>query len=66
MSRAFRCGVEVCRELMPDWRIQRRGDAVVSWACDNHLARVCRELQREWEPRTELVVTVYRSGNAKR
>jgi hypothetical protein len=53
VSRAFRC--QVC-EGPYTWRIDRRGDAVVSWADDAHLAEVCVSLQRDWET-TELVVT---------
>lgn len=45
MSRAFRCEVD---EVPPDWRIERRGDAVVTWSCHDHLAKVCARLQ----PRT--------------
>lgn len=33
----------------------RTGDAVVSWACDAHLAVVCDRLQRDFEI-TELTV----------
>jgi hypothetical protein len=40
----------------PRWRLERRGDAVVSWACNDHLAVVASGLQRDWEI-TELVVT---------
>jgi hypothetical protein len=52
MSRAFRC--EIC-DKTPHWRLDRRGDAVVSWACNDDLAEVCRRLQRHFEV-TELVV----------
>lgn len=38
-----------------EWRIHRRGDAVVSWACNLHLAEECHRLQRDFEV-TELVV----------
>ena len=60
MSYAFRC--EVCA-AMPLWRIERRGDAVVSWACmdGGHLVTVLDRLQRSWEI-TELVVTRPRDG----
>jgi hypothetical protein len=37
------------------WSLLRRGDAVVSWACDGDVAAVCHRLQRDWEV-TELVV----------
>jgi FXSXX-COOH protein len=40
----------------PVWRVERRGDAAVSWACDEDLYAVCQNLQRGWEI-TELVVT---------
>jgi hypothetical protein len=33
----------------------RRGDVVVSWACDDHLVIVCERLQRDFEV-TELIV----------
>lgn len=52
---AFRC--EVCDDT-PSWRLTRIGDAVVSWACNGHLALVCHRLQRDWEI-TELVVTSF-------
>jgi hypothetical protein len=52
VSLAFRC--EIC-DGMPGWRIERQGDAVVSWACDAHLSAVCDRLQRDWEV-TRLVV----------
>lgn len=38
------------------WRIDHSGDAVVSWACPDHLSSVCEWLQRDWEI-TELKVT---------
>ena len=57
MSLAYRCGE--CGAV-PDWSITRIGDAVASWACDDHLARVCHGLQREWE-QTELSVMRYRA-----
>lgn len=59
MSFVYRC--EVCGTANgpdPKWRIQRRGDAVVSWACSDHLDEVCQGLQREWE-RTELQVRLF-------
>jgi hypothetical protein len=46
MSAAYRC--ETC-EGEPLWRIERWGDAVVSWACAVHLCIVCEGLQRDWE-----------------
>ena len=53
MGRAYAC--EVCDTDRPTWTVTRRGDAVVSWACDPHLAEVAHRLQRDWEV-TELVV----------
>lgn len=53
MSVALAC--EVCATDRPAWTVTRRGDAVVSWACDAHLADVAGRLQRDWEI-TELVV----------
>ena len=52
MAPALAC--EVCHGD-PVWRITRRGDAAVSWACDEDLDTVCHNLQRDWEI-TELVV----------
>ncbi len=60
MSLAFRCGV--CSR-QPSWRLDRRGDAVVDWACDDHMVRVLWELQRTWE--TELVVRVVREADRR-
>jgi hypothetical protein len=58
MSLAFRC--EECG-IAPDFRIERRGDAVVTWACYDHLNVVCARFlaTRHWEPVTQLVVTGY-------
>lgn len=39
---------------MPDWRVLRVGDVVLSWACDAHLVKVMRELS---EDKKEFVVT---------
>lgn len=47
MSRAYCC--EVCDAADPHWRIERWGDAVVTWACDTDLAEVCERLQRDHE-----------------
>lgn len=52
MSYAYRC--ETCNGI-PWWRIDRVGDAVVSWACKAHLSEVCWGLQRPFH-RTELLV----------
>jgi hypothetical protein len=46
MSKAFLC--EVC-EAIPHWRIQRTGDVATTWACDEHLAGACDDLQRDGE-----------------
>ena len=51
---AFCCAV--CDSPDPTWRIVRRGDAVVSWACQDDLSTVCFGLQRDWE-KTQLIVT---------
>lgn len=53
MSRAYCC--ELCDLAGPHWAIERKGDAVVTWACDTRLAEVCAGLQRDHEV-TELVV----------
>lgn len=47
MSRAYCC--EICDADGPHWRVERWGDAVVTWACDAHLAGVCKRLQRDHE-----------------
>lgn len=49
---AWRC--EVC-DGPPMWRLDRHGDAVVSWACASHLLLTCERLQRDWEI-TEITV----------
>lgn len=54
MSRAFRC--RYCDRL-PTWRLDRHGDAVVDWSCDQHLAGVAEMLKRPHE-RTQLTLTV--------
>jgi hypothetical protein len=54
VSRYLCCEVDDTTD--PHWRIMRRGDVVVSWACDEHLAVVCERLQRDSEV-TELIVT---------
>lgn len=53
MRFAYRC--EVCDDGQPAWRLDRCGDAVVSWACVRHLSEVCENMQRDHET-TELVV----------
>jgi hypothetical protein len=47
MSRAYCCEVDDAPD--PHWVIERWGDAVVTWACDSHLAEVCERLQRDRE-----------------
>lgn len=53
MSYAYRCQED---DGDAQWRIERRGDVVVTWACGDCLPTVCDGLQRPWEA-TELVVT---------
>jgi hypothetical protein len=53
---AHRC--PMCGHV-PQFRLERRGDAVVSWACAGHLADECVNLQRDWET-TEIVVRLAR------
>lgn len=53
MNAAYVCAQ--CRQ-QPFWRIERVGDAVVSWACDIDLARECKDLQRDGET-TRLMLT---------
>lgn len=59
-SYAFRC--RTC-DGSPHWRLERRGDAVVSWACGNHLGLVAAALQRSHET-TELAVTPFSDQRA--
>lgn len=70
MSRAFRC--EVCGDR-PRWRVDRQGDAVVTWACHQDLHVVLLRLQRRFETDnrargighgTEVLVTQFRGVNA--
>lgn len=51
--RAYRC--PFCDRPV-GWRLDRRGDAVVTWACHLHLSLVAEVSQRPGE-RTELVLT---------
>lgn len=51
---AYRCAI--C-DVEPYWSLLRRGDAVVSWACPEHLSVVLEMLQRDHEV-TEIVVTM--------
>ena len=39
------------------WRILRRGDAAVTWACHEHLSREAMRLQRASD-NTQLLVTI--------
>jgi len=44
---------------VPRWTILREGDAVISWACNEHLAGECESLQRlERSDPTRLIVTM--------
>lgn len=54
IGEAYRCGS--CNET-PFWRIERRGDAAVSWSCTKHLHDVCADMQRMHEI-TKLIVSV--------
>jgi hypothetical protein len=55
VSVAYRC--EVCG-CIPHWRLEREGDAVVTWSCDLHLTRVLFGLRRSSE-RTRVVVQAF-------
>lgn len=59
MSLAYCCGV--CDAPDPHWVVERWGDAVVTWACDDCLAEACRQLQRDHEV-TKLSVRDYRKA----
>lgn len=61
-GQAFRChfAPEHCTDVTR-WRLDRVGDAIVSWACDRHLTAVVEDLQRPRE-RTEVVVKPARFG----
>lgn len=63
MSRAYCC--EVCDDDNPRWVIERHGDAVITWACDNDLVTVCASLQREHEV-TQLTVRDYWKARKRR
>lgn len=52
MSYAFLC--EVCNASAV-WRLDRRGDAAVTWTCEEDLSDVLWKMQRNWEV-TEVVV----------
>lgn len=58
MTAAYRC--TECGDE-PAWRLDRRGDAVVAWACDVDLLTVVFSLQRLNEV-TELVVRPHRGS----
>ena len=57
VRRCQACGIR------PEWRIERPIDAAVRWACDEHLYRVCRDLQRPGEL-TRLTLTDHRQRRA--
>jgi hypothetical protein len=61
---AFRChfAPEYCDQVTR-WRLERVGDAVVTWACDRHLVTVVEELQRPNEL-TEVHVTTMTGGSS--
>lgn len=63
MSRAYCC--EICSGSNPRWCLMRRGDAAVSWACDDHLVYVVKAMQREHEV-TALIITDNRKAQAER
>lgn len=48
---------------MPVWTVERT-DAIVSWACCDHLAKICHDMQRTWE-RTVLTVTLHQRNEEK-
>lgn len=41
----------------PHWTMTRRGDAVVSWACDVDLTIELRRMQRPQDDPTEIVIS---------
>lgn len=47
MSKAYCC--EICDAADPHWVIERRGDAVITWSCDDDLSAVVAGLQRDHE-----------------
>lgn len=47
---------QICGVPDPNWRVPRRGDAAVSWGCDEDVYTVLHGMRRDWEI-TELVVT---------
>ncbi|HEX3957774.1 MAG TPA: hypothetical protein VHZ03_14245 [Trebonia sp.] len=55
---------EVCDDADPRWRIERWGDAVVTWACDTDLPEICGRLQRDREV-TKLSVTDSRKARER-
>lgn len=60
----YACCCEICDGTDPHWHIMRRGDVVVSWACDDHLSTVCERLQRDREV-TELIVSDSRKARER-
>jgi hypothetical protein len=62
-GRAFECLRCTAREFL--WRVERIGDAAVSWACTQHLGAVVAAMQRTGEV-TELVVRRSLAGGGLR
>lgn len=58
MSLAYCC--EVCGGWRPKWRLERRGDAVIMWACNMHLLVTIVKMQRKDEE-TEIVVRPHKA-----
>lgn len=52
---------EICDAPDPHWCLMRRGDAVITWACDSDLAQVADRLQRDHEV-TELLLGDFRKA----
>lgn len=65
---AYRC--YVCAE-MPEWSLERVGDAACTWACGSHLQTTMRAMQRAWEMSEIHVIPferrtkVYKRGDGK-
>lgn len=62
MSYAYRC--QIC-SLESVWTIRRHGDAVISWACEEHPNRVCLALQRNPDLYGITRLTVTASGSVE-
>lgn len=56
----YRC--QMCGGVA-QFRLDRRGDAAVSWSCATDLADEVVNMQRDWET-TEVVVCAARQGSA--